>query len=161
MMEMLTYMYTGDAPNLEKMADALLSAADKLKQWLRIHAAWCSLSLSFPCYLYHSPPSSLQYALERLKKMCEESLCNNLNTDNAADTLILADLHSAEQLKSMAIEYINRSGDSTTVQLSRFSRIGDFTISNATCTLSIFPVSIQNIVCRSSSLLVILLVGRF
>ena len=40
--------------------------------------------------------------------MCEASLCNSLNTDNAADTLILADLHSAEELKTMSIEYINR-----------------------------------------------------
>ena len=30
MMEMLTYMYTGKAPNLEKMADSLLPAADKV-----------------------------------------------------------------------------------------------------------------------------------
>ena len=30
MLEMLTYMYTGDAPNLDKMADQLLSAADKV-----------------------------------------------------------------------------------------------------------------------------------
>ena len=41
--------------------------------------------------------------------MCEESLCNNLSVENAADTLILADLHSAEQLKAISIEFINRS----------------------------------------------------
>jgi len=39
--------------------------------------------------------------------MCEEALCNNLNAENAADTLILADLHSAEQLKAITIDYIN------------------------------------------------------
>ena len=38
----------------------------------------------------------LQYNLERLKVMCEEALCDNLSEENAADTLILADLHSAE-----------------------------------------------------------------
>ena len=48
-----------------------------------------------------------QYALERLKVMCEEALCNNLSADNAADTLILADLHSAEKLKDITIIYIN------------------------------------------------------
>ena len=42
--------------------------------------------------------------------MCEASLCNSLSTENAADTLILADLHSAEELKTMSIEYINRLG---------------------------------------------------
>jgi len=48
-----------------------------------------------------------KYALERLKVMCEEALCTNLSIDNVADTLILADLHSADQLKAQAIEFIN------------------------------------------------------
>lgn len=74
--EMLRFIYTGKATNLEKMADDLLAAADK-------------------------------YALERLKVMCEEALCVNLSTENAADVLILADLHSADQLKAQAIEFIN------------------------------------------------------
>ncbi|XP_076043127.1 BTB/POZ and MATH domain-containing protein rdx isoform X2 [Oratosquilla oratoria] len=74
--EMLRFIYTGRAANLEKMADDLLAAADK-------------------------------YALERLKVMCEESLCTNLSTENAAEVLILADLHSADQLRAQAIEFIN------------------------------------------------------
>ena len=49
-----------------------------------------------------------QYALERLKVMCEEALCTSLSVENVADTLILADLHSAEQLKAQAIDFINR-----------------------------------------------------
>ncbi|KAG7266182.1 hypothetical protein CRUP_011413 [Coryphaenoides rupestris] len=49
-----------------------------------------------------------KYALERLKVMCEEALCNSLSVENVADTLILADLHSAEQLKAQAIDFINR-----------------------------------------------------
>lgn len=39
--------------------------------------------------------------------MCEESLCANLSNDTAAEILILADMHSAHQLKVQAIEYIN------------------------------------------------------
>ncbi|XP_061413326.1 speckle-type POZ protein isoform X2 [Lethenteron reissneri] len=74
--EMMRFVYTGRAPNLEKMADDLLAAADK-------------------------------YALERLKVMCEEALCTNLSVENVAETLILADLHSAEQLKAQAIDFIN------------------------------------------------------
>lgn len=74
--EMLRFIYTGKAPNLEKMADDLLSAADK-------------------------------YDLERLKVMCEEALCSNLSVETAADVLILADMHSAGQLKAHAIDYIN------------------------------------------------------
>lgn len=48
-----------------------------------------------------------KYALERLKALCEEALCNNLDTENVADTLVLADLHCANQLKMQAIEFIN------------------------------------------------------
>lgn len=40
--------------------------------------------------------------------MCEEALCNSLSVENVADILILADLHSAEQLKAQAIDFINR-----------------------------------------------------
>lgn len=74
--EMLKFIYSGKAPNLEKMADELLAAADK-------------------------------YDLERLKVMCEEALCSNLSVETAADVLILADMHSAQQLKAHAIDFIN------------------------------------------------------
>jgi len=76
MKEMLRFIYAGSSPNLDKMADALLAAADK-------------------------------YNLERLKVMCEQALCANLTVENACDTLILADLHSATQLKQQAIDFIN------------------------------------------------------
>jgi speckle-type POZ protein len=76
MAEMLRFLYTGKAANLENMAADLLAAADK-------------------------------YALDRLKVMCEEALCNNLTVDNVSEVLILADRHSAEQLKAQAIEFIN------------------------------------------------------
>ncbi|XP_046917093.1 BTB/POZ and MATH domain-containing protein rdx isoform X1 [Dermatophagoides farinae] len=48
-----------------------------------------------------------KYDLERLKVMCEESLCSNLSVETAADVLVLADMHSASQLKANAIEFIN------------------------------------------------------
>jgi len=50
----------------------------------------------------------LQYALERLKVMCEEALCMNLSVENVSDVLALADLHCAEQLRTHAIDFINR-----------------------------------------------------
>lgn len=49
-----------------------------------------------------------KYALERLKVMCEEALCANLSVKNVSEILVLADLHSAEQLKARAIDYISR-----------------------------------------------------
>ncbi|KAL3986721.1 KRAB domain-containing zinc finger protein [Sarotherodon galilaeus] len=75
--EMMCFIYTGKAPNLDKMADDLLAAADK-------------------------------YALERLKVMCEDALCTNLSVENAAEILILADLHSADQLKTQAFNLRQR-----------------------------------------------------
>ena len=48
-----------------------------------------------------------KYALDRLKVMCEEALSNSLCVENVSEVLILADRHSAEQLKAQAIEFIN------------------------------------------------------
>ncbi|XP_033616530.1 LOW QUALITY PROTEIN: speckle-type POZ protein-like, partial [Fukomys damarensis] len=74
--EMLGFIYTGKAPNLHRMAQDLLAAADK-------------------------------YALERLKVMCEEALCSQLSVENAVEIFTLADLHSAHQLKTQALDFIN------------------------------------------------------
>jgi len=74
--EMLSFLYTGSAPNLDGMASELLAAADK-------------------------------YQLDRLKVMCEESLCTNLAVENVASIVILADLHSAQQLKQVSLDFIN------------------------------------------------------
>lgn len=52
-------------------------------------------------------PDLFQYALERLKVMCEDALCTSLSVENAAEILILADLHSADQLKTQAVDFIN------------------------------------------------------
>lgn len=49
----------------------------------------------------------LQYELDRLKVQCEESLWSNLSVDHVSEVLVLADMHSAEQLKTASIEFIN------------------------------------------------------
>ena len=48
-----------------------------------------------------------KYCLERLKIQCEEILCTTIDKDNVADILILADHHSANQLRQQAIDFIN------------------------------------------------------
>lgn len=55
----------------------------------------------------HAVLLHFQYALERLKVMCEDALCTSLSVENAAEILILADLHSADQLKTQAVDFIN------------------------------------------------------
>ncbi|CAB3403019.1 unnamed protein product [Caenorhabditis bovis] len=76
MRELLGFMYTGTARNLDHMAQSLIAAADK-------------------------------YNLDRLKVMCEQSLCQALTNDNACVTLVLADMYSADQLRAHAINFIN------------------------------------------------------
>ncbi|KAF1379832.1 hypothetical protein PFLUV_G00180170 [Perca fluviatilis] len=51
--------------------------------------------------------SSTQYALERLKVMCEDGLCASRSVENVTEILILADLHSADQLETQAVDFIN------------------------------------------------------
>ncbi|EPQ11798.1 Speckle-type POZ protein [Myotis brandtii] len=74
--EMMCFIYTDKALNLDKVADGLLAAAEK-------------------------------YALEPLKYRCEETLSRQLCAENAAEMLTLADLHSADQLKTQAVDFIN------------------------------------------------------
>jgi len=90
--QMLRFIYTGKAPELERMAADLLAAADK-------------------------------YALDRLKVMCEEALCNSLTVENVSEVLILADLHSAEQLKAQAIEFINNRHATDVMETSGWKRM--------------------------------------
>uniref|UniRef100_H2Z148 BTB domain-containing protein n=1 Tax=Ciona savignyi TaxID=51511 RepID=H2Z148_CIOSA len=103
--EMLSFLYTGQASKLDVMASQLLAAADKVILFRKIsvlekkYESFIKLSVNKHCIK--------RYALERLKVMCEESLCSNLSVENVAETLILADLHNACQLKEMAIDFIN------------------------------------------------------
>ena len=73
--ETLRYIYSGKSPNVIKMADDLLVAADK-------------------------------YDLSELKKTCETVLGSQLTVANAANLLVLADTHCAQQLKAQAIRFV-------------------------------------------------------
>ncbi|CAG9129750.1 unnamed protein product [Plutella xylostella] len=46
------------------------------------------------------------YQLSRLKSLCEEALHKKLTVENAIETLQLADLHSANTLKQLTLEFI-------------------------------------------------------
>ena len=47
-----------------------------------------------------------KYELLHLKALSEEALCEALNSENVVDTLVLADMHSADQLKSACLTFI-------------------------------------------------------
>ena len=77
--ELLTYIYTGECPNIKAHAPSLLCVAEKY---------------------------DLQ--LSRLKTLCEKRLSYNLQVDNAARFLVLADTYNAEQLKRNALLFIKK-----------------------------------------------------
>lgn len=45
------------------------------------------------------------YNLDRLKLLCESKLCEELNSDTVATTLVLADQHNCTQLKAMCLKF--------------------------------------------------------
>ncbi|XBJ18656.1 hypothetical protein VPH35_009772 [Triticum aestivum] len=47
-----------------------------------------------------------RYNLERLKLMCEETLCKSINKDSAATTLALAEQHGCDGLKKACFEFL-------------------------------------------------------
>lgn len=50
--EMLRFIYTGKAPNLEKMADDLLAAADKVRRFVEITPEECEFNQVGHCFLF-------------------------------------------------------------------------------------------------------------
>ena len=74
--EMLTFIYTGSAPNLDKetLTEPLFQAADK-------------------------------YQIDTLRRECELSLCANLNTFNIIRRLVLSHLHSVDKLFDSCLQY--------------------------------------------------------
>ena len=75
--EMMGFIYTGKAPHLHS------------------HSMACDLLAAAD-----------RYGLEDLMVMCEDALCRSLSVENAAHTLIVADLHSTEHLKTQALHFI-------------------------------------------------------
>ncbi|XP_048552749.1 BTB/POZ and MATH domain-containing protein 1-like [Triticum urartu] len=47
-----------------------------------------------------------RYNLQRLKLMCEETLCKSINKDTAATTLALAEQHGCDGLKKACFEFL-------------------------------------------------------
>ncbi|XP_034356841.1 TD and POZ domain-containing protein 1-like [Arvicanthis niloticus] len=76
--EMMSFIYTGKMPQLHSYSMAIGVLA-----------------------------AADEYGLEGLMAMCEDALYRNLSVENAANTLILADLHSIEQLKAQALDFIS------------------------------------------------------
>ena len=53
--------------------------------------------------------ASSKFQVEHLRVLCEEEISKKLTTENVIKYLILADLHSADQLRNVTFEFINRN----------------------------------------------------
>ena len=51
-----------------------------------------------------------KYDLKTLKQMCEELLCEKIDTDNVLELLLLSDLNRAPTLRAQAVKYILAHG---------------------------------------------------
>ena len=51
-------------------------------------------------------PAAHKYDISRMKTMCEEALLSELNTENAAELLLLAELYEADQLHTAAKRFV-------------------------------------------------------
>ncbi|XP_065223287.1 speckle-type POZ protein-like [Planococcus citri] len=53
--------------------------------------------------------AATKYRLNGLRKICEQSLCENLSAENAVKMLVFAEKHRANELKSKAVELIKKN----------------------------------------------------
>ncbi|XP_040607441.1 speckle-type POZ protein-like [Mesocricetus auratus] len=67
-----------------------------------------------------------KYGLVRLKVMCEDALCKDLSVETAARTLVLADLHNAEQLKTQALDFITHHASAVSETTSWKKMVGSY-----------------------------------
>ncbi|KAJ4767822.1 BTB/POZ domain-containing protein [Rhynchospora pubera] len=51
-----------------------------------------------------------RYAIEGLKSLCEDQLCDSVSLDTVASTLALAQLHNSPRLKNHCLEFISEPG---------------------------------------------------
>ena len=66
-----------------------------------------------------------KYQVTDLKNLCEESLCVNITLDNVLDTLELADLHNAANLRATALKFIGENAKEVASQKEWRERIPD------------------------------------
>ena len=50
-----------------------------------------------------------KYNIPRLKTICEEAMCENIEVSNAAEVLMLAYLHEAKNLQSVAVDFVTNN----------------------------------------------------
>lgn len=103
--DMLKYMYAGKIENLNTRSLRLLEAADKyqLSELKEICEVQCTSEW-----------------ITRIIFVPQEMLCDNLTVDTCLECLVLADLHTAEDLKQAAIKFVVDHSEDFVDQVSYF-----------------------------------------
>lgn len=89
---MLSFIYTDVLPDLHKITGS------------------ASVS-SLTNMIQHLLAAADLYDIERLKVLCEVFLCENLNVDNVATTLALAEQHHLVELKAFCLKFVISPGN--------------------------------------------------
>lgn len=84
---MLSFIYTDVLPDVHEITGSTSTA-------------------SFTNMIQHLLAAADLYDLGRLKILCEALLCEELNVDNVATTLALADQHQFLQLKAFCLKFV-------------------------------------------------------
>jgi len=66
-----------------------------------------------------------KYQLSELKEICEEVLCDSLTVDTCLECLVLADLHSAAELKEAAVKFVVEHSEEFVDQVDKFKPYPD------------------------------------
>lgn len=84
---MLLFIYSDKLPNIYDVTESM---------------PMCSTTVM----VQHLLAAADLYNLDRLKLLCESNLCDEINTDNVATTLALAEQHHCPQLKAVCLKFI-------------------------------------------------------
>ena len=144
MEELLSYIYTGDAP-IFKACDtaakpvtaAITPPTRPSKSQTRVVPPTVATKVTFQSV--HSRFIAFQqlfgaadkYQIDRLKACCESAINRAVTVDNAAETLFFADMHNAAQLKKSCTAFIasNRSKVLATPGWSKLAERHDLLLS--------------------------------
>ena len=90
--------------NIVDVEDADPDTIEQLLRFIYTDKAECTESGDTAANLL---PLADKYNLPRLKAICEESICDDIDLSNAVHSLILGHLHEAKNLKAVALEFVS------------------------------------------------------
>ena len=103
--DLITYFESFSYFRLILQVDITDTEPDTLEQLLR-YIYSDKLDCDMPNLASSLMRAADKYNIPRLKSLCEEAICSNIEVTNAAEILVLAHMHEACNLKAMATDFI-------------------------------------------------------